>query len=430
MLIQGKKSFHFKSIQGAVMKKSWLIVLLVLSFSLINCDPPASEVENPELTQIKAKLIEADAEFSINLFREIAASDTTTNVFISPLSVSIALGMAMNGAGGTTFTEMQQTLGFTDLDIEAINEGYQSLIDELTTADKKVTMDIANSVWAREGFPVKQEFYAAVSKYFDAEASELDFSKKASVDKINNWVSDKTSGKIEKIVEAIGHDVVMYLINAVYFKGDWLYSFDEESTTPFLFTRDNGTEETIEMMQQLNSMDHYIDEDVQVLDLPYGDGRFSMTFIRPAGDQPINDFVDQYLTAQNLNKWIGDMQNDTVKFYVPKLELEYEATLNNYLIAMGMPAAFSPSAADLSGISTASQLFISSVLHKTYVKMDEVGTEAAGVTAVEIGITSVIEPTYPIIQLNRSYLMVLREKESSAILFIGKIGHPVAAITD
>ena len=209
----------------------------------------------------------------------------------------------------------------------------------------------------------------------------------------------------------------------------WLYEFDEESTMEMGFTMDDGTSTNVEMMNQENEVPFYIDDEVQVLDLPYGGGRFSMTFIRPADNTPIDDFIDQDLNSSSLESWIDNLESDTVRFFIPKLEIEYFKSLRDHLIEMGMPTAFSPSA-DFSNITPNGGIMISDVLHKTYVKMDEEGTEAAGVTAVIFERTSVEPDPTPTIMMNRSYLMILREKETGAISFIGKIGKPEAEIND
>ena len=408
---------------------NYLIVSLLTLF-LISCSTTNSESESNEVVEAKAKLVEADATFSIEMFKKaVALEKEAENVFISPLSISVALGMAMNGANGSTHEEMVEVLGFGELNQNEINIGYESLIKDLNTADEKVQMEIANSIWSKQGFPVKEDFYSTLEDYFDAEAQELDFDDPASVDVINGWVSDKTHEKIPTIIERIGSDVVMYLINAVYFKASWLYSFDAEQTQQQNFYKDDGSSVLVEMMNQKNNVPYYISDEVEVLELPYGDGQFSMTFVKHVGDVPIDEFIETTLTTQNLEKWLGALETDSVKFFLPKLEMEYFSSLKDHLVQMGMPTAFS-SNADFSNITPGGGILISDVLHKTYVKMDEEGTEAAGVTAIGFETTSVDPDPEPIIILNRSYVMILREKETGALLFMGKIGQPVFEITD
>ena len=393
-----------------------------------SCSAPSNE-SGSDVEVAKEKLLKADQDFSINMFKAAVAMDGKENTFISPLSISTALGMTMNGAKGRTFEEMRQTLSFQDLEMQEINEGYASLIELLTSVDPEVKVEIANSVWSRQGFPVQDDFKNRLAEYFEAEARELDFRDPASVDVINGWVSDKTHDKIESILEFIPQGAMMYLINAVYFNGSWTYSFDPEATFERYFDLENGENVEVSMMNQKNRFSYLISDEVRIVDMPYGDGNFSMTMIMPASETPIDEFISKELTAGKINSWITNLITDTVSVVLPKLELTYDLTLNEPLISMGMETPFSGSA-DFSGINGAGGIFISRVLHKTYLKMDEEGTEAAGVTAVEISVTSVTEPQFPTIVFSKPYMFLIREQETGAILFIGKIKDPSLAVTN
>lgn len=393
-----------------------------------NVSGPEENGENrlsqEEITQAAQKLVEADHSFSIDVFKEVVDKDTSENVFISPLSISIALGMTLNGAKGETFEEMRETLAFHDLNLSEINEGYKYLIEQLTTADPKVQLEIANSVWNKLGFEVEEEFMEALREYFDAEARELDFSDPAAVDTINGWISDKTHDKIPKVLDQIPPNVVMYLINAVYFNGSWKYEFDPEVTNEQQFYLEDGESVQAELMNQQNSFAHYVSDEVQMIDLPYGDSLFTMTLLMPGSTEtPLDEFISSDLTNENLDIWYQQLLTDTVGVYIPKLELEYKILLNDVLKEMGMPTAFAEQEADFTGINSKGGLFISRVLHNTYLNMDEEGTEAAGVTVVEIGRVSA-GPVIPVIKFNRPYMMIIREQSSRAILFIGKIKNP------
>ncbi len=396
------------------------ILILACNQSITN----SGKAELPrELTKAEKSIVKADRSFSIKMFKELAIGSKSENVFISPLSISTALGMTLNGAKGQTYDEMQSTLELGDMSLPEINEGYKSLTELLTTVDSKVQMDIANSVWSNQGFPVREEFSKNLTNYFDAESAELDFADPKSEDIINNWVEEKTNGKINKIVDGISRETVMFLINAVYFKGDWVYEFDPERTKERDFVKESGDIKKVEMMTQKLSTDFYQDENIQMVDLPYGNGLFSMTLIRPKDETaPLDTFIENDLSLANLDNWYDSYEEDTVDIYLPKLELKYKEKLNESLSNMGMPTAFTEMA-DLSNINGSGGLFISEVKHKTYLKLDEKGTEAAAVTSVGIQTTSA-GPTNPVINFNRSYVMILREKQSDAILFIGKVGNP------
>lgn len=405
-----------------------LKLLFLSSILILACNQPitnSGEAELPrELTKVEKSIVKADRSFSIKMFKELAIGSESENVFISPLSISTALGMTLNGAKGQTYNEMQSTLELSDMSLPEINEGYKSLTELLTTADSKVRMNIANSVWSKQGFPIREEFAKNLTNYFEAESSELDFADPKSEDIINNWVEEKTNGKINKIINGISPEIVMFIINAVYFKGDWVYEFDPERTKERDFVKESGDIKKVEMMTQKLSTDFYQDENIQMVDLPYGNGLFSMTLIRPKDETtPLDTFIENDLSLANLDNWYDSYEEDTVDIFLPKLELKYEEKLNESLSDMGMPTAFSSQMADLSNINGSGGLFISEVKHKTYLKLDEKGTEAAAVTSVAVGITSV-GPTNPVINFNRSYVMILREKQSGAILFIGKIDNP------
>jgi serpin B len=408
-----------------IMKLSKLPLLTLLL--LIACSESVTDSGNAELprelTKTEKAIVQADRSFSIKMFKELAVGSDEENVFISPLSISMALGMTLNGANGQTFDEIQSTLELHDLSLPEINEGYSSLKELLTDLDPKVQMEIGNSIWSRQGFQIEEDFSSNLTNYFDAESSELDFNDPESVNIINNWVQKKTHGKINEIIESIPSGMIMYLINAVYFKGDWVYEFDPEKTTERNFYKEDGQVKKVDMMTQKLPAKFYSDENIQMIDLPYGNGLFTMSLIKPTSDStPIDSLIETDLSLENLEKWYGENEKDTVDIFLPKLELSYEKSLNQPLENMGMPIAFT-NQADFSNINRNGGLTISEVKHKTYLKLDEEGTEAAAVTSVGIGTTSV-GPNNPVFNFNRSYVMILREKESGTILFIGKVGNP------
>lgn len=235
-------------------------------------------------------------------------------------------------------------------------------------------------------------------------------------------VSENTHGKIPTIIESIPPNIVMYLINAVYFKGSWSSEFDPENTAERSFDLENGEVIQTEMMNQTKRFPRYFNEDVQMVDLPYGDSLFSMTVMKPADpDVTINDFIENTLTTFNLNVWVDSLITGGITVLLPKLDLEYELQLNSVLADLGMPTAFSDNA-DLSGINGTGGLAISEVKHKTYLKVDEEGTEAVAVTSVGVGPTS--SPPMSFIVFDRSYVMLIRERSTGTILFVGKVKNP------
>ncbi|WP_234570116.1 serpin family protein [Rhodohalobacter sp. 614A] len=412
-----------------------MLLPLLLVLTLTTCksdvvgpgnDGPKGELPR-DLTVVEKELIEADHSFSYKIFsRTVAYDQKEENIFISPLSISMALAMTLNGAEGQTFEDMRSTLELKGMDLEEINSSFKSLMELLVSLDPSVQLKIANSIWYREGFPVNSEFQQNMDEYFSAQIQGLDFSDPASVDVINNWVSENTEELIEKIIDEIPGDVVMYLINALYFKGEWLRQFDPDETTPADFYLENGETVEVEMMNQQGRFATYQNEEVQMIELPYGDSLFTMTILMPGNDEtPIDQFIEEQVTAENLDQWRSNLhvsEYHQITVGLPRFEMEYEITYNDVLKAMGMEIAFTPGMADFSGLieSESADLWIDEVKHKTFIRVDEEGTEAAAVTSVAIVETSLP----PSMIVNRPFVFIIYERESGANLFMGKIKNP------
>jgi serpin B len=312
---------------------------------------------------------------------------------------------------------MARTLEFAGLSQSDINASYKSLIALLTGIDPEVVFQIANSIWYRPDLNVEQEFRDVNIQYFNAEVNSLDFGDPNAANTINGWVDRNTNGKIKEIVKSpIPRDAVMYLINAIYFKGTWTYRFDQNLTRDDLFELPDGSKIPCKLMYQKGTFRYFANNEVQVVDLPYGDAGFSMTVVLPKAGTKIDDFVAQ-MTQQRWMEWTSTLSSEEGELYLPKFKLEYEKRLNDVLKAMGMAIAFSPSLADFTRIDKRGQLFISEVKHKTFVQVDEEGTEAAAVTSVEISRTSM----GLVIRVDRPFVFAIRENHSGTILFMGKI---------
>jgi len=420
--------------QLATTRKSVASALTLLVAALaVRCseDPvgPAAEITQlpRDLTAAEQELIQSDNTFGLKLFREIHAQEEAgKNLFISPLSVAMALGMTYNGAAGTTYEAMQETLELQGLSLEEVNQSYRSLIDLLADLDPTVQWLLANSIWYRQGLPVRQEFLDVNQQYFDALVAALDFSHPDAAPTINNWVSEKTNGRIEEIVDApIPWYVVMYLINAIYFKGDWTVQFDPDLTADRPFTLADGSQKQVPMMTYPDAVvvGYFQDEDVQALDLPYGGKAYSMTILLPPQASDIAALVGS-LDSERWASIVAGLATTELNVVMPKYTLEYELEMKDVLTALGMGVAFVEGAADLSKICCApGDLFISKVKHKTFVEVNEEGTEAAAVTSVEVSYTSAPLTVF----VDRPFLFVIRERLSGTILFMGLIMDPAAA---
>lgn len=394
-------------------------------------DQSTAPEDNPprQLTGAEQQVVDSDNAFGLNLFREIAATGKSDeNIFVSPLSVSMALGMTANGAAGTTLEAMMNTLEFSGLSMHEMNSSYRSLIDLLTGLDPETVFNIANSIWYREDKVFKQEFYDTCRTYFDAVVYGLDFYEDGAVDTINGWVEEKTNGKITEILAPpIPGDAVMYLINAIYFLANWTYEFDPALTSEAPFYLAGGSSVTCDLMKQPGDEEeceymYYADASFQAIDLPYGDGYYSMTVLLPAPGADVDSLIGE-CTVENWSAWMDSLDTENGRIYLPKFEIEYDILLNDVLTALGMGIAFNASLADFTGMRDEGGLWISRVIHKTYVKVDEEGTEAAAATVVEM--VETVTDSF-IMRVDRPFIFALREKHSGTILFIGKIANPEA----
>jgi serpin B len=334
----------------------------------------------------------------------------------------VALGMTLNGANGATRDSMARTLEFAGLTQQDINTSYKSLITLLKGIDPKVIFQIANSIWYRPDLRVEQAFKDVNKEYFNAEINSIDFGSASAPATINGWVDRNTNGKIKEIVpDPIPRDMVMYLSNAIYFKGTWTYKFDPAYTRDDVFTLPSGSTVPCKMMSMKSTLKYAENDQCQVLDLPYGDAGFSMTIVLPKKGTSIDDFAGK-LTQQQWNLWMAGLAKKEGDVYLPKFKLEYSKKLNDVLKAMGMTLAFTPGLADFTKIDTRGGLFISEVQHKTFVQVDEEGTEAAAVTSVGVGRTSIGDNF--VMRIDRPFIFVIRENNTGTILFMGKIVQP------
>ena len=379
---------------------------------------PVLEALPRALSAGEQKIIAANNEFSFSLFRQLGAAESDSNVFVSPLSASMALGMAMTGASGTTFDEMRATLGFGTTSESEIDQGYKSLITLLRGLDPGVDFRIANSIWTREGFPVTPAFLDAGRTWFDAQAASLDFASPTAVKSINDWVSTATAGKIPTILDQIKSDEVMFLINAIYFKGSWRAKFDPALTIDAPFHGIAG-DQPMKLMHREGTIRYMQTPAFSAVDLPYGNSAYSMSVLLPNVGQSV-DAVLASLRTDTWSAWTTQFQDAELDLHLPRLALTWERMLIPDLQALGMRAAFQAGGADFSRISPlGDRLFISTVKQKTYVNVNEEGTEAAAVTNVGISLTSA--PLRTQFRVDRPYVFVIRERLSGTILFLGAI---------
>jgi len=401
--------------------KSFLLVPIAILL-LQSCNLFNQGNDNPlEINDKAKKLVNANNQFGFDLFREVYSYEKEAeNIMVSPLSVALALAMTYNGAEGETRSAMEETLRLNGLDREQINESYKTLVSGLQSLDKKVLLEIANAIFYRQGFDVEENFVNLNSKYYAAEVSPLDFSSPSALQTINGWVNEKTHTKIPEILKEISPSHVMFLLNAIYFKGTWTKEFNKESTQKQLFTHENGSYTEVDMMHRLDTVDYYKGSNFSAVRLPYGKEDYNMYLLLPDEANGLPDLVSR-LTPENWEKWQNSLaKTQSVDIMLPRFKFPYEIKLNEVLAQMGMGIAFT-NAANFSGINRAGGLRIDYVKHKSFIEVNEEGTEAAAVTIVAIERTSIggEEKTY--FHVNHPFLFVITEKSTGAILFMGTV---------
>jgi serine protease inhibitor len=380
--------------------------------------PLLSELPRP-LSGPELRIVDGANAFAFDLLREATRSlPSDSNTFLSPLSASMALGMTLNGANGQTWDDMRAALRLSDLSEAEINAGYRDLIGLLRGLDSRTEMRIANSMWARLDLPLEQSFAEAGRSYFDADVSTLDFGSADAVPTINAWVSDRTNGRIPKLLDDIAPNEVLFLINAIYFKGKWRSAFDRGDTQSEPFHGADGRDRTAFLMHQENPLPFCLTDDFQAVDLLYGNGAFAMTVLLPTAGGTATGI----LSGLDAVRWrsITDCFSEAdVALALPRFRLDYGRRLKEDLEALGMGIAFDRSQADLYRIADVrpDRLYITRVDQKTFVEVNEEGTEAAAATSVGVGTTSA--PQVFTMRVDRPFVFAIRERLSGTVLFLG-----------
>jgi serpin B len=411
-----------------------LVAASVASLAITACssEPPTgppdpiNELPRP-LSVAEQQIVQSDNSFTFRLLHEtLAREQPDNNVFVSPLSVAMALGMTYNGASGPTAQAFEQTLELAGLTRDEINRSYRGVIDLLRGLDPNVTFTIANSIWYRDSYVFDPAFLETNRVFFDAAVRGLDFSSPAAGPTINAWVNENTGGRIPRIVpEPIPDSIIMYLINAIYFRGYWTSRFDPTRTenAPFFLAGNSSVQVQMMTHGKEVSVRLHRDQDVTVLDLPYGGGAWSMTIVLPSQGRSLTA-VTSGLTQAAWGTWIAGLDSTESVVFLPRFTMRYDLAASDVLKALGLASAYcdAPMQPDFTRMDPLGQACISDVKHRTFLLVDESGTEAAAATSVEIGLTSAPLP----VRVDRPFLFAIRERLSGAILFIGRIMNPAA----
>ena len=392
-------------------------------------DPDPNEgTGNKELPDAKpielrlTKKTETDNDFAFDLFKTTYQSDDNDNIFISPLSVSMALSMTLNGAKGVTLEEMKTALRAQGYSVDEINEYNKSLKKALMEVDETTDFTIANSIWYRNNITVYDDFISVNKDNNDAEIKPIDFTSPDAITQINDWCALHTKDKIKEVLTEIPGNALMYLINAIYFKGVWASVFDKENTKKEdFFTEEKVSTGKVDMMQQTDFFGYFEDEYCRYIRLPYGNKAFSMIVMLPEEGKIVNDIISN-LDSKQWNNAMEYMSMNMVNLSLPRFKAECEYYMEKSILPeMGMITPFSGSA-DFSGIMNINS-YIDKVIHKTFVEVNEEGTEAAAVTVVGmIDSSSGMDPVIIDYKVNKPFVFAIRENSTGAVLFIGKMG--------
>ncbi|MFP3871599.1 MAG: serpin family protein [Candidatus Aenigmatarchaeota archaeon] len=394
-------AFEFSSFGGSLIRESF-------------SGKTEEDIEPPKETLTGQK------NFSFELFFEMANSEEYNNLFISPYSIHTALHLAAVGADGETREEMEEVLR---LEGEESKVKASELKDWLEGSSRKNEVSIANSMFLRENIPFKDTFVEDGEEYFDAELDELP----ETGEPINEWVKEKTDGKIEELIDPGPIDplIIAYLVNAIYFQGVWETEFDEEDTYPGTFYY-GDQEVEVDIMKNQANYSYHVGEDFKAVTLEYDSGDYLFNAFVPDRDSSLEDFYEKF-DAETYDEVLQKMDEEEIQIHMPKFTLEGDYDLIGHLKALGMEKAFKESEADFSKMVNLEELgynvFIDEVSHGSFIEVDEEGTEAAGSTAVGTGRESV-GPQVPVIELDRPFFFTIEDPETGTILFQGNLEDP------
>lgn len=417
-----------------IFKSKISILLLIIAATILmasSCEGKESEIDldnlpkpkNIELRSSEIEMVKSDQSFAFNFFANVYAEeseDGDNNFMVSPLSLSMALAMTMNGAEGDTKSVIKESLKQNEFSEDDINSYYKKLREALLSTDPSTKLSIANSIWTNKVVAIKNDFISRNREYFNSSVEAVDFGDVKTKDKINNWASVNTNGLIENVIESTNIDDLMYLLNAIYFKGIWISEFSKNKTEKKMFTHEDGSTVNVDMMNQTSKFKYKNDDLLQIVELPYGNGAFSMMVLLPQEDKKIGDVIDALNSSDYWVELESGLRVNEVELSLPKFKTEYSKKLNEVLKKMGMGLAFTDDA-DFSGMSDISAK-LSFVKQDTYIAVDEVGTEAAAVTTVGVVMTSMpIEPQKVIFNANHPFVYLIKENSTGSILFIGTV---------
>ena len=395
-------------------------ILLMVGVSCEKLDNEETGDNSPsrlELSTKSAEFVKQGNNFAFEFIDRVNQSEKN-DFIISPLSMQFLLGLLLDGAQGKTAEEICKVLGYGAGETEAVNEYCQSMMKQLPNLDKKTKLSLANAIFVNKQYTLLDSYKSMVSKYYQAEVSNLDFTKNASSLKtINGWCSKNTNGLIPKVLDSVDPSALAYLLNALYFKSEWRNPFPKAHTAKEPFTMEDGSVKKVSMMKNNIQTAAQENDDCTMIRLLYGNGVYSMLVILPAQGKKLTELTAA-INAKGWSNFFPTMVSCDVDLWLPKFETKYEKNLNAILSDMGMPSAFSP-AADFKAMSN-SALCLSFVKQDAIIKVDEEGTEAAAVSTAAMYATAFMPNQHIVFHADRPFLYLITETSTGAILFAGK----------
>ena len=383
-------------------------------------DVPVLDDNGATSTSVEAT-VEAYNSFAFDLYGRYSADDG--NILFSPYSISTALSMTYEGARGETAEEMEDVFGFLEdpsLRLPSIARIYNTLNEE----GREYALHTVNALWIQQGYPVVEDYVDAIVDYYGGDVNALDFVAEPDESRvtINEWVEERTNDRIKDLFPSgsIDGNVRLVLTNAIYFKGDWLYEFDEDATSEEEFHVSPTSTVMVDMMNLRDETFNYAETDeLQILELPYTGEDVSMLLLLPKEGR-IGD-VEAQLSAERLGEWLELMEGAAVNVYLPRFTFETKYFMMEDLAEMGMPTAFTD-AADFSGMNAEDRLFIDKVIHQAFIEVNEKGTEAAAATGVSVALSAAIQEE--VFRADHPFIFLIRDVDTGVIMFMGRVTDP------
>lgn len=407
-------------------KKKLFVLFLVCCVMGVNCYGATDSNSNTGGNDIK-EVVGGNTDFAFALYDKLRSNDSNANLFFSPYSISTALAMTYAGARGETEKQMATALRFT-LPGKRLHSAFGGLQKQIVQDEKSrgYQLFVANALWGQKGEPLLKEFLDLNKNYYGAGLTLLDFRNEAEKSRqiINNWVEEKTKEKIKDLIPQGGVNAatVLVLTNAIYFKGEWKTKFEEKDTKPADFTISAKDKVKVPLMHIEEKFKHHSDEKMQIVELPYKGDELSMLVLLPMETEGIKEIEDM-LTNESLNALLSKMKTTEIIVYLPKFKMTWGTfSLKDSLIALGMRDAFDfEGMANFSGINGKGGIWISDVLHKAFVEVNEEGTEAAAATGVVmmLGI-----PDVPVFRADHPFIFIIKDNRTGSILFMGRVMNP------